>query len=580
MNRPWVQQITNTLARTFKKTLKRFPVTVVFSLFLTIYLIYLIATENTETDKKLVWIIGYYLSVGTLLSLTLHLWSEEMLQPIHKTITHILPHGLLIADALFLYSLSPDQSLTEIGIAHGAAIFAIGLSVFFLSFSQTKNDMPSWNFTSASFGAFITSLLVGGIMSLGICLLIYSLEALFNTRINEKCYAYIVTICNVFLSLLLFLGMLPQGKEKHNGFSRPNSFLNGIIHYLFLPLEMGYIFVLYLYAAKILITWELPTGWVSWLVTIMVSGCIAIEFGLYPSRMGRTKRMDERIAYGLPLLALPLLVLMTVSIARRFQDYGISINRLYLITFNIWCYIVCIGLIINKARRINWIPISFSVLFLLTSVLPINYASITRNKIYADIEYKLKESGLSSLPLSKEAYDNWLKSLPYIQASDINNRIRYMRNMFGWESINDLVDKDISVYSIPNPESQEISYQGEADLSIPVPIPEGYTRMQEIDEYITGMNTSLPDKWWDTSFLPVPIEETGDSIYFDMETIKTLQTYQSEGTPHTTFEMPPTILQCNTPEKCFMLTSFSLNYTETNIEDTHLSFKGYLFYQK
>ena len=118
MNRPWVQQITNTLAGTFKKTLKRFPVTVVFSLSLTIYLIYLIATENTETDKKLVWIIGYYLSVGTLLSLTLHLWSEEMLQPIHKTITHILPHGLLIADALFLYSLSPDQSLTEIGIAH------------------------------------------------------------------------------------------------------------------------------------------------------------------------------------------------------------------------------------------------------------------------------------------------------------------------------------------------------------------------------------------------------------------------------------------------------------------------------
>ena len=155
-----------------------------------------------------------------------------------------------------------------------------------------------------------------------------------------------------------------------------------------------------------------------------------------------------------------------------------------------------------------------------------------------------------------------------------------MRNMFGWESINDLVDKDISVYSIPEPESQEFSYQGEADLSIPVPIPEGYTRMQEIDQYITGMNTSLPDKWWDTSFLPVPIEETGDSIYFDMETIKTLQTYQSEGTPHTTFEMPPTILQCNTPEKCFMLTSFSLNYTETNIEDTHLSFKGYLFYQK
>ena len=72
--------------------------------------------------------------------------------------------------------------------------------------------------------------------------------------------------------------------------------------------------------------------------------------------------------------------------------------RLYLITFNIWCYIVCIGLSLNKARRINWIPVSFSVIFLLTSVLPVNYASITRNKLRSDIENELEKSGISSLP--------------------------------------------------------------------------------------------------------------------------------------------------------------------------------------
>lgn len=578
MNRTWYQQIANTLAGTFQTTLRRFPVTVLFGLALTAYLIYLISA-NYDTDSKRTVIIGYYLSAGTLLSLTLHLWSEEMARPVHKIIAHILPHGLLIADALFLYSLSADQSLTEIGIAHGAAIFAIGISVFFLSFSRSKDDMPNWNFASASFGAFITSLLVGSVMSLGICLLAYSLQALFNIEINHKSYGYIVTVCNVFLALLLFLGMLPQGREKHNDSPRSSTFLSGITRYLFLPLEMGYILVLYVYAAKILLTWELPTGWVSWLVTFMMGGCIAIEFSLYPSRIARDKRMDKRIACGLPLLALPLLVLMTVSIMRRFQDYGISINRLYLITFNIWCYIVCIGLILNKARRINWIPLSFSAIFLLTSVLPVNYAGITRKKIHTDIENELKASGISQLPLSRNAYEEWLASLPHAQAVNINDRIRYMKNWFGWESIDDLVDREISFYAIPETESQDISYRGETNPETPIPIPEGYTRMREIDQYMTGGDNSLPDKWWVNGSLPVPLELTGDTIYFDLETIRKLQAYKSEGASHATHGMPPTVLRCNTPDKRFVLTRFSLDYNETNIEDTHLSFKGYLFYK-
>lgn len=80
----------------------------------------------------------------------------------------------------------------------------------------------------------------------------------------------------------------------------------------------------------------------------------------------------------MPVLILPLLLLMTIGIIRRFNDYGITINRLYLATLNGWFYIVCIGLFVIKARRINWIPVSFAGIFLLTSALPVNYAGITR----------------------------------------------------------------------------------------------------------------------------------------------------------------------------------------------------------
>lgn len=66
-----------------------------------------------------------------------------------------------------------------------------------------------------------------------------------------------------------------------------------------------------------------------------MTGCIAIEFGLYPTRMAHGKRMDELIARWLPAFVLPLLCLMTIGIIRRFNDYGVTINRLYLITLNV-----------------------------------------------------------------------------------------------------------------------------------------------------------------------------------------------------------------------------------------------------
>lgn len=569
MDRQWILQTFQNVAGAFQHTLRRFPVTVLFIFALTFYLLYLIATEAAG-EKKLIWVSGYYLSTGTLLSLTLHLWCEEIRRISRKWLIQGGMHALLIADAWFLYTLSPEQSFTEIGIAHGAALFALALSVFFLSFTKAENDIPSWNFASSSIGSLATALVIGSIMSSGISLLVFSLHALFGMEISNKCYLYILALCNVCLVLLLFLGLLPEGEEKHNNHPQPNAFLDGIMHYLFLPLEIGYMVVLYLYAGSILASWELPTGWVSWLVTIMMGGCIVIEFGLYPTRMKKEKQADKLIARWLPILALPLLILMTVSIGRRLQDYGITINRLYLLTFNIWCYAVCIGLLINRARRISWIPISFACVFLLVSVLPVNYAGITRNTIHADIENRLKQAKAKTLPLSKQAYESYLETLPYVEAADLNNRIRYMRDWFGWESLNDLVAEDISLYTLPDAESQTRAYRGETDASIPVELPQGYGKMREIETYISGQDTPLPDHWWEKGILPAALKETGDTLYFDLNNLKDAESYKPG-------PMPPITLKCNSADRIFILTRFSLNYNENDAEDTYLNFKGYLF---
>ncbi len=562
----WFQKIIQTFNGTLQSNLKRFPITLFFTIALTCYLCYFVS--NHDENKKLNWIIGYYLSVGTLLSLTLHLWCEEMKRIIPKIAVQAGMHLLLILDAIYLYSYSYEKSFTEIGIAHGAGILAIGLSVFFLSFFKEKNDIPSWNFALSSITACVTANVIGCIMSGGICFLILSVHKLFDLSIDSTCYLYIVILCNVCLSMFLFLGLLPQKREKHNTRPLQHSFLNGVIHYLFLPLTGGYLIVLYIYALRILINWELPIGWVSWLVITLMTGCIVIEFGLYPSRMAQQKRTDNLIARWLPLFVLPLLFLMTIGIIRRFNDYGVTINRLYLITLNIWCYFVCITLIIIKAKRISWIPISFSLVFLLTSVLPVNYASITRQIIQKEVNQTIiRQKPMLNLPLSQEQYNQWLKTFSSEQARQINEKFIYLYEWFGKESICQWIDEDASLYMLRTEfeDKQEnqptVSYSGTIASEATISIPDGYQKLQSIHRY------QIIDHKEQDKIIAVSLTQDNDTVYIDQQTIESLS-QRKKG------EMPPTQLNCNSSQKVFLLTSFSIEKTEENIE---VSIDGYLF---
>ncbi len=583
-----VEKAFHTATEAFQNCLKRFPVTVTFIFVFTAYLIYLTYTDWKGEDR-LLFIIGYYLSVGILLSLTLHLWSEEVKSRLWKTGINLAAHALLIADAFLLYHyLTTESSWIEIGIAHAAAILAVELSTFFLSFLREKNDIASWNFALNTVSAYIVTQVIGLILCAGISLLLFSLHQLFDIHISGKCYAYIYYLCNVSLGLMLFLGLLPQGNDKHNREPHSSEFLNGILHYLFLPLTAGYLIVLYIYATRILISWELPIGWVSWLIVALMTVCIAVQFGLYPTRFKEGKRFDNWIARWMPVLILPLLLLMTIGIIRRFNDYGITINRLYLATLNGWFYIVCIGLFVIKARRINWIPISFAGIFLLTSALPVNYAGITKNTILKEIKAEMQRSCRADTPLSLEQYKEWIYSLPEKQAIQINGKFRYLSNWFGTESVTHLIDKDVTynLYSVTadidtdtiatDTDSDRVTYSGEIDSQTIINIPADYTRFIAIpDAGLSGHRFTIPRQYLENRTLPVSLDtRTGnlhDSVYIELSTLEMLEKSSKHG------HIPPTSFRCNSPKNLFMLTAFDIHYEKSSDEDVRMSIKGYLF---
>lgn len=579
----------------FRICWKRFPVTVFFLCALTAHYLYFIANE-WKKEEALQIALTYYFTVGTLLSLTLHLWSEEVKNLRLKLTVQGVAHALLFADAAYVYHLIRAEAFfVETGLAHASILFALTIALFYLPFWREKNDVASNKFAQRLIGSFVVTQLVGLLFWGGLSLLLSSLKELFGIHISPKCYSYIGTLCCILLAPMIFLGLLPQDGQKHDHTPQPSIFWNNALRYLFLPLTAGYLAVLYAYAARILVTWELPNGWVSGLVTALMALTIALQFGLYSVRLKENRRLDQRIAHLLPLLVLPLLVLMTVGIARRISDYGITLNRLYLATLNGWFYLVCIGLAINKARRIHWLPLSFAGLFLLTSALPVNYAAISRSYLLRKVETQIESTYQCKLPMSDEQYLDWLKTLPEEVALTVNSRLKELDNFYRDKNIQRFVSNDVSYWEADNYIKEDtITLETITKGEVTITGEDGEEETIAIGKYYVSTLSK--------EINPVDISEgyTGLVLYanvrdtFDLQVLKSdtlafaLHTNENEEATDTAYvalqdlqkwdklhNLPPQALRCNSVGDKFMLTYFILDInTLDSKRPTEFTFSG------
>ena len=309
---------------------------------------------------------------------------------------------------------------------------------------------------------------------------------LFDLHIAGTVCPDIAIFCLVMLAPALFMNIIPEREQKYlydvPEFSR---FAKGVVQYLFIPLLLLYMVTLYIYATKILLAWQLPVGWVSYLVTASMLGMVVLLYITFPIQYEQGNSIFKKVTRCLPLAMLPLLVLMTVAIGRRLSDYGITISRLYLLVFNVWCYVVCIGLLITRNKRIWWIPASFAVVLFLISVGPQSIANITQRQLLGEARKAFADTGIKQLPLTGDQYDLWLKNVDSNVAASIDAKLDYLRMDFGYNSISGLLAKDVitGTYTKMDRDGMTVSTSNgpsnfdNDDLVNNIEIPRGYSRM-------------------------------------------------------------------------------------------------------
>ena len=378
--------------------------------------------------------LSYILCFGALIDFTLVMWGQNPRFVKHARLIRIILWLLLVVYLAFLTSYKMfDQSHQQaFWLANFSIITTAMLMAPFICFINQKaeGDLFAYNLMMKWVKYQVLIVAATWVISGALVGLSASISLLFGTTTSPNGYLYMAIII-LWMCVWAFCMLIPQREQLYDDSTTGVPILQKGVMYVILPLLLLYIVVLLVYALRILIAWELPEGMVSYLVSGVMFGYILCYTFLYPRIMDTTSRLSLIMRKIIPACMLPLLILMTIGIIRRVADYGITVERLYLITLLLWFYGVCIIVFVQSIPRLRWIFLSFAALFLISSAQPFNYTTICK-RIHISQYEKLLEA--HNIPLDTPDSQAALDQLPDEIRQEIKDKKHYLVRKYGYKT--------------------------------------------------------------------------------------------------------------------------------------------------
>jgi len=403
---------------------KRFPISILLVIGFAALMFVVI---HGDVEEIVLFRFSLFFSVGAFVGVAVALCAEDFVNNL-KTCAATLIAVLLWGTYCYFLpdKINSTEKIIEIIILCATAFFAM----FFISFLKKNTDKSFWNFTMQTLFQMALAAVFGSILYGGLALALFALNGLFDIDIADRVYADLAVVCLVLFSMIYFLANIPNKTEKHNDEISYNKAQKILALYILTPILAVYAMILYAYLCKIIILWELPNGWVSWLVSILALGGLLVIIFLYPVRMQNENKTVAFLSRWFGVLILPLIALMSIGIFRRIGDYGITINRCYMLLLNVWFYGIYIYLFLTKSKHIKWVLISFVGIALLSSVGFWSVANVVEYSLTKEIKTILNNEKVSI----KEANVLFSK-LEQKDKEKIEEKLRYLNNTYGAASI-------------------------------------------------------------------------------------------------------------------------------------------------
>ena len=272
-------------------------------------------------------------------------------------------------------------------------LFTIGLHllVAFAPFYGKSEMNGFWQFNKTLFLRFLLSVLYSGVLYLGLALALLALTMLFNVNIKKEQYGQLWFFLAGIFNTWFFLAGIPKNMDELDSITDYPKGLKIFTQFVLLPLVAIYLLILDAYGIKIIIQWELPKGWVSWLVNAFsVFGILSLLL-IWPIRNDEGNKWISTFSRWFYRALFPLIILLGVAIGKRVMQYGITENRYFVLVVALWLAGIATYFLLSKTKNIKLIPVTLCIIAFLSSFGPWGAFSVSEKSQVKRLEKLLTE---------------------------------------------------------------------------------------------------------------------------------------------------------------------------------------------
>lgn len=348
--------------------------------------------------------------------------------------------GILILICIYFILPNEEKDFTEVYAFLLIPIFLLShLLVSFIAFIGKNKELNFWQYNKNLFINIFLTVIFTGVLTGGVLLAILAIDKLFDFNFNSNYYSYTFTFFSIFGSCFVFLLFNEKGLHYLERDGVYPVVLKFFTQYILIPLLLIYAIILYFYSAKILMNWELPRGWVSYLIlAYSVVGILALLL-VHPLKESATRSWVKVFSTIFYYTLLPLIILLFVAIFTRILEYGFTEPRYFVLIIALWLTVVVAYFIFISRPTIKFVPMSLFTFGLFALVFPyFNAFSTAKRSQKAELINTLREN-----KLLKNGTIDFNKKITNTLVNDISDKFEFLAKRHQSEFLQSLVGAEL-----------------------------------------------------------------------------------------------------------------------------------------